>query len=99
MNSDVITTLITVIIPSVVTLIGCMVNNNVQRTKENAAIELKMQAINDNYDKSTALIEQKIANLSDDMKQYKDLNERMYKVEHATSRLEELLDDIKDDKK
>ena len=41
MNSDVITTLITVVIPSVVTLIGCMINNNVQRTKENAAIELK----------------------------------------------------------
>lgn len=97
--SDLLTTVITVGVPSAVTLIGCLINNNVQEMKKNAAIELKIQAINDNYDKSTALIEQKIASLSDDMKQYKDLNERMYKVEHATSRLEELLDDIKDDKK
>ena len=97
--NDLLTTVITVCVPSAVTLIGCLINNNVQEMKKNAAIELKIQAINDNYDKSTALIEQKIASLSDDMKQYKDLNERMYKVEHATSRLEELLDDIRDDNK
>ena len=96
---DLLTTVITVGVPSAVTLAGCLINNNVQEMKKNAAIELKMQAINDNYDKSTALIEQKIASLSDDMKQYKDLNERMYKVEHTTSRLQDMLEDIKDDKK
>lgn len=96
--NEILTTLITVCIPSAVTLIGCLINNNMQETKKNHAIEMKIQAINDNYDKSTALIEQKIASLSDDVKQYKDLNERMYNVEALTQRLVDSVKALKADK-
>ena len=97
--SEAFLTAVTVIVPSALTLIGCMVNNNMQETKRDHAIELKIQSINDNYDKSTALIEQKIAELSDHVNKHNNLVERMYNVEAMTVRLQDLLNDLKDDRK
>ena len=97
--SEAILTVVTVIVPSVLTLIGCMVNNNMQETKRDHAIEMKIAEINANYDKSTALIKQEIKELSDHVNKHNNLVERMYNVENLTVRLEDMVKDMRDDKK
>ena len=97
--SDALLTTITVIVPSVLTLIGCMVNNNMQETKRDHAIEMKIAEINANYDKSTALIKQEIKDLSEHVNKHNNLVERMYNVESLTVRLEDMVKDLRDDKK
>ena len=78
---------VTVVIPSVLTLIGCLINNNVQRTKEQHAIESQIAKLDSKYDKTTSLIEQKISELSIHVNQHNNLIERMYNVESLTVRL------------
>ena len=90
-------TLLTVIIPSVLTLIGCMINNNVQRTKEQHSIEMQIQAVNANYDKSTALIQAHIEELSERVNKHNNLIERMYKCEDRLNIIEHDIQDIKSD--
>ena len=97
--SEAVLTFVTVIVPSVLTLIGCMVNNNMQETKRDHAIEMKIAEINANYDKSTALIKQEIKELSDHVNKHNNLVERMYNVENITVRLEDMVKDMRDDKK
>ena len=90
-------TLLTVIIPSVLTLVGCMINNNVQRTKEQHSIEMQIQAVNANYDKSTALIQAHIEELSERVNKHNNLIERMYKCEDRLNIIEHDIQDIKSD--
>ena len=90
-------TLLTVIIPSVLTLVGCMINNNVQRTKEQHSIEMQIQAVNANYDKSTALIQAHIEELSERVNKHNNLIERMYKCEDRLNIIEHDIHDIKSD--
>lgn len=97
--TEAVLTAVTVIVPSVLTLIGCMVNNNMQETKRDHAIEMKIAEINANYDKSTALIKQEIKELSDHVNKHNNLVERMYNVENLTVRLEDMVRDMRDDKK
>ena len=94
------------LIGAVVAIVTCLINNNVQHTKEQFAIEKQIQAINANYDKSTALIEQKINELSDHVNKHNNLVERMYDCEKITAHLNDimmLLDDrvdkLEDDRK
>lgn len=90
-------TLATVIIPSVLTLIGCMINNNVQRAKEQHQIEMSIQAVNANYDKSTALIQSHIEELSERVNKHNNLIERMYKCEDRLNIMEHDIADIRKD--
>lgn len=90
-------TLATVIIPSVLTLIGCMINNNVQRAKEQHQIEMSIQAVNANYDKSTALIQSHIEELSERVNKHNNLIERMYKCEDRLNLVEHDIKEIKSD--
>jgi len=92
-------TLATVIIPSVLTLVGCMINNNMQRAKEQHSIEMSIQAVNANYDKSTALIQSHIEELSERVNKHNNLIERMYKCEDRLNIIEHDIADMKDDGK
>ena len=85
--TEAVLTAVTVIVPSVLTLIGCMVNNNMQETKRDHAIEMKIAEINANYDKSTALIKQEIKELSDHVNKHNNLVERMYNVRYCPARV------------
>lgn len=100
--------LASVIIPSVLTLVGCMINNNVQRAKEqhqiemqlaavNAKIEMQIAAVNANYDKSTALIRANIEELSDKVNKHNNVIERMYKIEERVAIIETDIKDIRKD--
>mgnify|MGYP002521192363 CR=1 FL=1 len=96
---DTAVSLLTVIIPSVLTLIGCMINNNVQREKERHQIEMSIQSVNANYDKSTALIQAQINELSDRVNKHNNLIERMYKCEDRLNIMEHDIQDMRDDGK
>lgn len=89
--------IMTVIIPSILTLVGCMINNNVQRAKEQHQIEMSIQAVNANYDKSTALIQAHIEELSERVNKHNNLIERMYKVEDRLNIVEHDIADIRKD--
>ena len=91
--------LATVIIPSVLTLIGCMINNNMQRAKEQHNIEMSIASVNANYDKSTALLQAQISELSERVNKHNNLIERMYKCEDRLNILEHDIQDMKDDGK
>lgn len=90
-------TIITSIISAVVAIVTCIINNNIQHVKEQAAIEKKIDDINANYDKQTALITQQIRSLTDHVNKHNDLIDRMYKVEALTAHLDKMLEDLKDD--
>lgn len=75
------------VIGAVVSVITCVINNNVQRAKEQHAIEMQIQAINANYDKQTAIIREQINTLSERVTKHNNLVERMYKVEELTTKL------------
>lgn len=94
---DTFIALASVIIPSVLTLVGCMINNNVQRAKEQHQIEMSIQAVNANYDKSTALIQTHIEELSERVNKHNNLIERMYKVEDRLNIVEHDLADMRKD--
>lgn len=96
---DAIINLMSIIVPSAITLIGCMINNNLQRAKEQHAIEMKIAEINANYDKSTALIKQEIQDLSERVNKHNNLIERMYKCEDRLNIMEHEIKDIRDDVK
>ena len=90
-------TLLSIIIPSVLTLLGCMINNNMQRAKEQHSIEMSIQAVNANYDKSTALIQSHIEELSERVNKHNNLIERMYKCEDRLNIVEHDIADIRKD--
>lgn len=97
--SEAVLTAVTVIVPSVLTLIGCMINNNMQETKRDNAIEMKIAEVNANYDKSTALIQAQINELSERVNKHNNLIERMYKCEDRLNLVEHDIKDIRDDMK
>ena len=78
-------------------IVTCIINNNIQRVKEQAAIEKKIDDINANYDKQTALITQRIESLSQHVNQHNNLIDRMYNVEALTVRLQDMLNDMRED--
>lgn len=94
---DAIINIMSIIVPSAITLIGCMINNNVQRTKEQHAIEIQIMEVNSNYDKSTALIKKEIQDLSERVNKHNNLIERMYKCEDRLNIVEHDIKDIRDD--
>jgi len=105
---DTFIALASVIIPSILTLVGCMINNNVTRAKEqhqiemqiaavNAKIEMQIAAVNANYDKSTALIQAHIEELSDRVNKHNGVIERMYKCEDRLNIVEHDIKDIRKD--
>jgi hypothetical protein len=96
---DAIINIMSIIIPSAITLIGCLINNNVQRTKEQHAIEIQIMEVNSNYDKSTALIKKEIQDLSERVNKHNNLIERMYKCEDRLNIVEHYIADIRDDVK
>ena len=98
MNSaEVLSTAISVIVPSAVTLIGCLINKNLQREKEKSEIKMEIASVNANYDKSTALIQAQINELSERVNKHNNLIERMYKCEDRLNIVEHDIADIKKD--
>lgn len=98
MNSaEVLSTAISVIVPSAVTLIGCLINNNLQREKEKSEIKMEIASVNANYDKSTALIQAQINELSERVNKHNNLIERMYKCEDRLNIVEHDIADIRKD--
>ena len=93
---DAIINLMGIIVPSAITLIGCMINNNLQRAKEQHAIEMKIAEINANYDKSTALIKKEIQDLSERVNKHNNLIERMYKCEDRLNIMERDIANLKE---
>lgn len=84
-------------ISAVVAILTCLINNNVQRVKEQAEIEKKIDSINANYDKQSALITQQINTLSEHVKEHNNLIDRMYKVEELTAHLDYMIKDLRED--
>lgn len=92
-------TIVSALIGAVVAIVTCLINNNVQRTKEQHAIEMKIAEINANYDKSTALIKKEIQDLSERVNKHNNLIERMYRCEDRLNIVEHDIADIRDDVK
>ena len=81
-------TIIGAAIGAVAAIITCLINNNVQRAKEQFAIESKIAEINANYDKTTSLIKAQIDELAKDVSKHNNLIERMYKCEDRLNVIE-----------
>lgn len=90
-------TIIASVCTGIVAIITCVINNNVQRVKEQAEIEKKIDSINANYDKQSALITQRIETLTEHVNQHNNLIDRMYNVEALTVRLQDMLQELKED--
>ena len=90
-------TVIASVCTGLVAIITCVINNNVQRVREQAEIEKKIDSINANYDKQSALITQRIETLTEHVNQHNNLIDRMYNVEALTVRLQDMLNDIRED--
>lgn len=90
-------TVIASVCTGIVAIITCVVNNNVQRVKEQNEIEKKIDNINANYDKQSALITQRIETLTEHVNAHNNLVERMYNVESLTVRLRDMIDDLRED--
>ena len=90
-------TVLSAALSAVAAIVTCIINNNIQRVKEQAAIEKKIDDINANYDKQTALITQQIETLSAHVKEHNNLIDRMYKVEELTKHLDYMFKELKED--
>ena len=90
-------TVIASVCTGLVAIITCVINNNVQRVREQAEIEKKIDSINANYDKQSALITQRIETLTEHVNQHNNLIDRMYNVEALTVRLQDMLNDLRED--
>ena len=90
-------TVIASVCTGLVAIITCVINNNVQRVREQAEIEKKIDSINANYDKQSALITQLIETLTEHVNQHNNLIDRMYNVEALTVRLQDMLNDLRED--
>jgi len=84
---------------AIAAIITCVINNNIQRVREQAAIERKIDSINANYDKQTALITQQIVSLTEHVNKHNNVVERLYDVEKLTVRLQDMVNDLKEDDK
>ena len=84
---------------AIAAIITCVINNNIQRVKEQAAIERKIDSINANYDKQTALITQQIVSLTEHVNKHNNVIERLYDVEKLTVRLQDMVNELREDDK
>ncbi len=91
--------IISALIGGAVAVITCLINNNVQRTKEQHNIEMQIASINANYDKQTAIIKQQIETLTAHVNQHNNLIDRMYNVESLTVRLQDMVNELREDDK
>lgn len=82
---------------AIAAIITCVINNNIQRVKEQAAIERKIDSINANYDKQTALITQQIVSLTEHVNKHNNVIERLYDVEKLTVRLQDMVNELRED--
>ena len=82
---------------AIAAIITCVINNNIQRVKEQAAIERKIDSINANYDKQTALITQQIVSLTEHVNKHNNVVERLYDVEKLTVRLQDMVNELRED--
>lgn len=90
-------TIIASVCTGIVAIITCVINNNVQRVKEQAEIERKIDSINANYDKQTALITQQIVSLTEHVNKHNNVIERLYDVEKLTVRLQDMVNELRED--
>lgn len=82
---------------AIAAIITCVINNNIQRVREQAAIERKIDSINANYDKQTALITQQIVSLTEHVNKHNNVVERLYDVEKLTVRLQDMVNELRED--
>lgn len=78
-------------------VIVCVLTFNSKHDKEKAEIEEKINSVNANYDKQSALITQRIETLTEHVNQHNNLIDRMYNVEALTVRLQDMLNDLRED--
>ncbi len=90
-------TVIASVCTGIVAIITCVINNNVQRIREQAEIERKIDSINANYDKQTALITQQIVSLTEHVNKHNNVVERLYDVEKLTVRLQDMVNELRED--
>ena len=82
---------------AIAAIITCVINNNIQRVREQAAIERKIDSINANYDKQTALITQQIVSLTEHVNNHNNVVDRLYDVEKLTVRLHDMVNELRED--
>ena len=90
-------TIIAAGLSAIAAIITCVINNNIQRVREQAAIERKIDSINANYDKQTALITQQIVSLTEHVNKHNNVVERLYDVEKLTVRLQDMVNELRED--
>ena len=90
-------TIIAAGLSAIAAIITCVINNNIQRVREQAAIERKIDSINANYDKQTALITQQIVSLTEHVNKHNNVIERLYDVEKLTVRLQDMVNELRED--
>ena len=91
--------IISALIGAGVAIITCLINNATQQLKAQHQIDLQIQEIKASNDQNAAVISERIATLSEHVKEHNNLVNRMYNVEALTVRLQDMVNDLKDDAK
>ena len=91
---------ITALIGAGAAILVCIINNNTIRAKTQNEIKLEIQHINDNNEKNTAVISERIAMLTEQISksdhERNDLIKRMYEVESEVERHGDRLNRLED---
>ena len=91
---------ITALIGAGAAILVCIINNNTIRAKTQNEIKLEIQHINDNNEKNTAVISERIAMLTEQIgksdHERNDLIKRMYEVESEVERHADRLSRLED---
>lgn len=87
-------TIISAAIAAVTSIIACLINNNIQRTKDQNQLELQLVQFKSDLETSIAVINVSVKNMDERIDQYNSLVDRMYTQESVTKALVERLDRI-----
>lgn len=87
-------TIIAAALSAITSIIACLINNNIQRTKDQNQIELQLLQTKADLEKSVAVVNVSVKNIVDRMDNYNNIVERMYTQEMLTKSLDERLDKL-----
>ena len=81
------TTLVTSLISAVVAVVSCLINNNIQRAKENHALEMKMADVKSEIKQEMAVVRTELKNVYEQQAKYNNVIERTFNLEKMAIQL------------
>lgn len=89
--------IISALIGAGVAIITCLINNHTQQLKAQHEIESQIAEIKASNEKTSAIIQERIVNLTEHVNKHNNLVERMYNVEALTVRLQDMIHELRED--